>query len=87
VTIRAELTGLNALRLSVADNGGGIPSEASTKIFEPLFTTKTKGTGLGLAIVANMIRAHQGSIQVESAPGDGAIFIIDLPMGIVSEVA
>ncbi|HWZ87202.1 MAG TPA: ATP-binding protein [Polyangiaceae bacterium] len=84
VTIRAELSGLNALRLSVADNGGGIPNDASTRIFEPLFTTKTKGTGLGLAIVANMIRAHQGSIEVESAPGDGATFIIDLPMNIVS---
>jgi signal transduction histidine kinase len=74
------------VRVSVADNGAGISGEASPKIFEPLFTTKTKGTGLGLAIVANMVRAHRGSINVESVPGDGATFVIELPMAVASEL-
>ena len=67
--------------------GPDIPGETSAKIFEPLFTTKQKGTGLGLAIVASMVRAHRGSINVESAPGNGAAFTIDLPMAIVGELA
>ncbi len=86
VVIRGELSGSSGVRVSIADNGAGISNEASAKIFEPLFTTKSKGTGLGLAIVANMIRAHRGSINVESAPGDGATFIIDLPLAIASEL-
>jgi len=86
VTIRGELNGPRGLRVSVTDNGAGISGEASAKIFEPLFTTKTKGTGLGLAIVANMVRAHRGSINVESAPGNGATFIIELPVALASEL-
>ncbi|HEY3665597.1 MAG TPA: ATP-binding protein, partial [Polyangiaceae bacterium] len=86
VIIRGELSGPNGVRVSVADNGAGISGEASPKIFEPLFTTKTKGTGLGLAIVANMVRAHRGSINVESVPGDGATFVIELPMAVASEL-
>jgi len=87
VIIRGELSGASGVRVSVTDNGPGIPHEASTRIFEPMFTTKTKGTGLGLAIVANMVRAHRGSIDVKSAPGNGATFIIDLPAAIPTELA
>ena len=79
VTIQGEPTSGGGVRLVVADDGAGIPGEAVAKIFEPLFTTKTKGTGLGLAIVANMVRAHAGTIRVESQPGKGSTFIIRLP--------
>jgi signal transduction histidine kinase len=87
VTIGGEATGPSGVRLVVADNGAGIPADAVARIFEPLFTTKTKGTGLGLAIVANMVRAHAGTIRVDSQPGQGSSFIIDLPTAMAREVA
>jgi len=61
------------------DGGAGIPEEARERIFVPFYTTKEKGTGLGLAICQRIIKAHQGSIQVRSPPGEGAEFIIALP--------
>lgn len=79
VTISAEGGQSCPWRITVADNGSGIPEEAAAKIFEPLFTTKTKGTGLGLAIVAGMIKAHHGTIAVESSSGSGTCFVIELP--------
>ena len=79
VTISAEGGQSCPWRITVADNGSGIPEEAAAKIFEPLFTTKTKGTGLGLAIVAGMIKAHHGTIAVESSNGSGTCFVIELP--------
>jgi signal transduction histidine kinase len=87
VTIRAEPGTPSGVKLAVVDNGAGIPHEAKARIFEPLFTTKTKGTGLGLAIVANMVRAHGGTIRVDSQPGHGSSFIIDLPMALARDVA
>jgi two-component system sensor histidine kinase HydH len=79
VTVRAEVMARAGLRLTVADNGAGMATDVSARIFEPLFTTKTKGTGLGLAIVSNVVRAHKGTIEVTSRPGEGAKFVIDLP--------
>jgi signal transduction histidine kinase len=79
VTISAEGGESHPWRIVVADNGSGIPEEAVTKIFEPLFTTKAKGTGLGLAIVAGMIKAHRGTIAVESSSDSGTRFVIELP--------
>src|SRR5262249_32942591 len=87
VCIRGELTAGSGVRLLVVDNGSGIPDDTAAKIFEPLFTTKTKGTGLGLAIVANMVRAHAGTIAVQSRPGKGSSFIIDLPAALAQDVA
>ncbi len=66
--------------IEVADNGPGIPGEFQQKIFEPFYTTKQKGTGLGLAIVRKIIDAHQGTLEVESAPGQGSRFRILLPI-------
>lgn len=66
--------------LSVSDTGGGIPPEVRARIFEPLFTTKTKGTGLGLAIARRIIEAHDGEIRVESTPGVGSTFTLALPV-------
>ncbi len=69
------------VRLSLADNGPGIPLELHARIFEPFFTTKPfgAGTGLGLAVVFGIIRQHQGWIECHSEPGAGARFDIYLP--------
>ncbi len=66
----------------ISDNGIGIPQENLDKIFEPFFTTKTigEGTGLGLSIIYNIVKAHQGTIEVESRPELGVTtFKIRLP--------
>lgn len=67
---------------SVADNGSGIESEVIDRVFNPFFTTKEvgEGTGLGLSISHGIIRQHGGHIGVESTPGGGATFTIDLPL-------
>lgn len=62
------------------DNGCGIPKENLGKIFEPLFTTKTKGIGLGLAVSKRIIEAHEGRIEVESELGKGSTFKVKLPI-------
>ncbi len=49
-------------------------------LFEPFFTTKKRGTGLGLAIVKQIVEQHGGAIGVESAPGEGTSFTVDLPL-------
>lgn len=68
----------NQLKISVCDNGPGIPAETKNWIFEPYSTDKPKGTGLGLAIVKKIVDEHQGSIQVESVPNEGTCFIMTL---------
>ena len=67
------------VRLEVRDDGPGIPSEHMANLFEPFFTTKPTGTGLGLATVHNLVLQSHGTVQVESSPGMGTTFIIDLP--------
>lgn len=66
-------------RIEVQDDGPGIPADQLDQLFEPFYTTKPSGTGLGLATVRNLVLQNQGAIQVESAPGQGTIFSIDLP--------
>ena len=70
----------NEVRISVTDNGVGIPPEQREKIFEPRFTTKTGGMGLGLAMVKNIIDGFNGKIWFESVPGKGTSFHISLPL-------
>ena len=72
--------GSEAVWVSVADTGGGIPEEQLNRIFEPFFTTKKKGTGLGLMIVQRIVRAHNGHIEVDSQVGRGTTFRIWLPL-------
>ncbi|BHH85051.1 hypothetical protein LA52FAK_33400 [Desulforhopalus sp. 52FAK] len=69
------------IKLSVVDDGPGIPEEIMDKIFDPFFSTKSKteGTGLGLAVVHGIILNHQGSIKVMSEPNKGTVFEILLP--------
>mgnify|MGYP001262049707 CR=1 FL=1 len=68
-------------RVTIADNGKGIPREQLSKIFEPFFTTKAagKGTGLGLSVCLRVIKEHRGNILVDSQPGAGTTFTILLP--------
>ena len=61
------------------DSGPGVEPALRERIFEPFFTTKANGTGLGLAIVRQAVEASAGSIEVEGAPGGGALFRVRLP--------
>lgn len=78
LTVSVETDG--NLMIKVTDSGRGMSEETLEKIFEPFFTTKDKGTGLGLAILYNIIRKHNGDIQVRSVEGRGTTFIITLPL-------
>lgn len=72
----------DAVCISVADSGKGMPAEVRERVFEPFFTTKEtgKGTGLGLSISADIVRKHGGEIMVESALGSGTTFTVRLPV-------
>jgi two-component system NtrC family sensor kinase len=82
LTITTERVG-NKVRASFADDGPGIARENLGHLFDPFFTTKEvgKGTGLGLSICHGIIAEHGGRIYVESEPGKGATFIVELPIG------
>jgi PAS domain S-box-containing protein len=67
------------VKITIRDQGVGIPPEHLEHLFEPYFTTKEDGTGLGLATSYSIVRRHDGHIAVESQPGEGATFYIYLP--------
>jgi signal transduction histidine kinase/PAS domain-containing protein len=69
----------NQIVLSVKDTGCGMDEETRKKLFEPFFTTKFIGRGLGMSAVLGIVRAHHGSIQVESQPGQGTTISISFP--------
>jgi PAS domain S-box-containing protein len=76
------------LRLRFADTGTGMKEEVRERVFEPFYTTKgVHGTGLGLAVSYGIIERHQGMISVESKPGQGTTFYIDLPYAEQIEIA
>ena len=69
-----------AVRLSIRDFGCGIASDKLDKIFTPFYSSKPAGTGLGLSLVAKIVALHSGTIDVKSQPGQGACFVIRLPL-------
>jgi len=78
LTITAMRDG-TSVRTTIADTGHGMTAEERERLFTPYYTTKHEGTGLGLAIVQSVIADHHGAIAVESNPGNGTAFVIDLP--------
>jgi len=67
------------IRILISDTGKGIPANLINKVFDPFFTTKPKGIGLGLSIAYQIIKKHEGTIQVQSEWEKGATFDIRLP--------
>lgn len=70
----------NAVVVSLADHGPGIPRDKRGRVFEPYFTDKPDGTGLGLALVKQAIDLHRGTITLSETPGGGATFTVRLPV-------
>lgn len=87
ITVRVELTAGRAV-LEVADDGPGIAPEIREHLFEPFFTQRRqgRGSGLGLAVVYGIVSAHGGDVDVKSAPGEGARFIVRMPLGDVAMI-
>ncbi len=76
--VRAGSSGA-LLDVRVSDTGSGIPPEVREKLFEPFFTTKPGGTGLGLSLSRQIVEAHGGRIDVDSAPNGGTTFLLEFP--------
>jgi signal transduction histidine kinase len=69
----------DAQRIEILDQGEGISEESISKLFNPFFTTKEQGTGLGLSIVRKIVEGHNGTIRINSNPGQGTTVVIRLP--------
>jgi C4-dicarboxylate-specific signal transduction histidine kinase len=83
LAIRAETDpDVKELRLSLSDNGGGIPEFVVDRIFDPFFTTKEvgRGTGLGLSIARGIVERYGGRLELQNRLGEGATFTIVLPI-------
>jgi two-component system, NtrC family, sensor kinase len=80
ITIRTAPAGEDRVRVEVSDTGPGIPLDVQERIFDPFFTTKPEGsgTGLGLSICYGIVHDHGGRIFVQSVPGNGATFTVEL---------
>jgi two-component system, cell cycle sensor histidine kinase and response regulator CckA len=76
---KGELAAGEYVKITIADEGVGIPAKYLGKIFDPYFTTKQKGSGLGLATAFSIVRNHQGTIEVSSEVGTGTTFTLHLP--------
>lgn len=79
LTMSAKVTG-GRLRLAVRDTGPGIPPDVQTRVFNAFYTTKPGGTGLGLAIARRIARGMGGEIALNSEPGKGAAFTVEVPL-------
>jgi len=81
LTLRGQNSGDGQwIRISIQDSGMGIPSEDMNRLFDPFFSTKEGGVGLGLSIAHRIIDQHHGTIEVKSAPGEGTLFTVCLPI-------
>ncbi|HEY7678361.1 MAG TPA: ATP-binding protein [Candidatus Methylomirabilis sp.] len=67
--------------IQISDTGPGVPPEQAERIFKPFYTTRPDGTGLGLAVVRQVVEEHGGSVAVRCSPGEGATFVVRLPLG------
>ena len=76
----AATSGDDSVAVAVRDNGPGIPPEKLVSIFDPYFTTKPEGSGLGLWIAQQIVTAHGGTLKVQNATGQGAVFTMTLPL-------
>jgi PAS domain S-box-containing protein len=83
ITLRTTQISGDEIEISVQDTGPGIPEDVRKQIFKPFFTTKPEGegTGLGLYLCQNIAQELGGSIRLQSAPGEGANFVVRLPIG------
>jgi signal transduction histidine kinase len=70
----------SSIVIKLSDNGPGVPSAIQEKLFQPFFSTKEEGTGLGLSIAGRIVEQHGGWIDLESKKGQGATFVITLPV-------
>jgi PAS domain S-box-containing protein len=82
----ADLTPGDYIRITIRDEGGGIPEEYLKRIFDPYFTTKSKGTGLGLATTYSIVKNHNGLITVDSELHTGSTFTVYLPAALHQEL-
>jgi len=69
----------DSVEIRVSDTGSGMTAEECERLFTPYYTTKQHGTGLGLAIVQSVVSDHHGTVRVESKPGSGSTFVVELP--------
>lgn len=79
-TRNAELPDRDSVMLSITDTGIGMEPQVASRVFEPFFTTKEHGTGLGLSTSYGIIKENSGDVRVESTPGEGTTFHIELPV-------
>jgi signal transduction histidine kinase len=77
--VSVRVTGSGAV-VTVCDDGTGIPIDTLARVREPFFSTKVEGTGLGLAIAERAVRAHGGTMEIETAPGAGTTVRVRLPL-------
>lgn len=86
-TVRMEdgAEGRDAVLVELSDEGPGMPQEVAERVFDPFFTTKPQGSGLGLAIVRKIVDAHDGSIDLRTAPGRGTMIRVTLPVKGIDE--
>ena len=85
LTVTTRLEGDRAIA-EIADTGSGIPADQLARIYDPFFTTKAigRGTGLGLSITYGIVREHDGTINCDSAVGQGTRFTLSLPLAVAS---
>jgi signal transduction histidine kinase len=82
IQISTEVTDSNTIKIAIADNGLGIDDSLKSHLFDPFFTTKPvgKGSGLGLSISHQIVvQKHRGQISCSSSPGQGAVFVLEIP--------
>ena len=76
IAVSVSENAMGKLKISISDNGKGIPPEEIEKIFIPFYTTKENGSGIGLSLSRKIMRLHRGSISVFSQPAEKTTFVL-----------